>query len=148
MDYNIDYEFEGGFAFLTGKTIISIEKTDGELFFTLDTGDKYKLYHEQDCCESVYIEDICGDLDDLLNAPILLAEEVSSPEDFDEEEVREDADSCSAWTFYKMSTIKGSVTIRWFGSSNGYYSVGVSFDKIKIAIPWAKTISGPFLVLR
>lgn len=33
--------------------------------------------------------------------------------------------------FYKFSTIKGSVTVRWCGTSNGYYSTRVKFKKIE-----------------
>lgn len=120
------------FEDLLGKTLISISGAVGEdeVNFVLENGDTYQLYHEQDCCEDVWIEDICGDLSDLVGHPILLAEEsVNDPHD----EISSSADKYMShtWTFYRMSTIKGSVTIRWHGESNGYYSERVDFKKVK-----------------
>jgi len=91
---------------------------DNSITFYTITNDKYILFHEQDCCESVTIEDICGDTNDLLGMPILLAEEVSNTDD----PPRSEYDVCYTWTFYKLSTNRGSVTIRWYGESNGCYS--------------------------
>ena len=103
---------------LSGKTLKRVEnKNDEELWFYTE-GKAIRLYHSQDCCESVYIEDIVGSLKDLVGNPLLRAE------------VRtEDGESSYGdltYTFYELSTIKGSVTIRWYGSSNGYYSTRVS----------------------
>lgn len=113
---------------LLGHTLSGVENlNDAELVFTLENGDKYKLYHDQDCCESVTIDDICGDLSDLVGVPLLMAEEVSSdtkPDDVPEPEYSDDSET---WTFYKLATIKGYVTVRWYGSSNGYYSESVDF---------------------
>lgn len=67
---------------LVGKTLVSVERiigTDGysgdEIIFVTDNGEKYRLYHSQDCCETVEIEDICGELSDLVGSPICQAEE-------------------------------------------------------------------------
>ena len=124
-----DLKFEN----LKGKTLIAIDGKigDDEMIFTVDNGEKYKLYHSQDWCETVDIVDIAGDLNDLIYSPILLAEEIISEED----NILKDYDyndESHTWTFYKLSTIKGSVTIRWLGESNGYYSESVDFIKLGV----------------
>ena len=113
------------FSDLVGKILVEcyINHSDAlgedEIFFKLDNGEVYKLYHQQDCCEHVYVESIDGDLNRLLNQPILLAEENSnSGED-------KQGYGSETWTFYKLSTNLDSVNIRWYGSSNGYYSESV-----------------------
>lgn len=61
----------------------------------------------------------------MLHTPILQAEVRTSrenPEDFSAE-----YQESFTWTFYHLATIKGYVTIRWYGESNGYYSESVDF---------------------
>ena len=65
---------------LLGKTLVEVVVKDDEVYFTCDDGTKYKMYHMQDCCESVYLEDVIGDVDDLLGHPLLEAEEVTCNE--------------------------------------------------------------------
>ena len=77
------------------------------------------MFHDQDCCETVYIESIVGDIKDLTDNLILGAEEVISTS------VDVEWDTHSTYTFYKLKTKDGYVDIRWVGSSNGYYSEGV-----------------------
>jgi hypothetical protein len=109
---------------IIGKTITRIERiTDGEdqLHFYFDTGEKWVMLHYQDCCEYVYIENIIGDLDDLIGSPLTMAEERCGENPY--------ASESGTWTFYTFATIKGYVDIRWNGESNGYYSESVSFGK-------------------
>lgn len=119
------------------RIVVSEDKE--EIHIYTQDGAEYKMHHEQDCCESVSVEDIAGDLMDLIGSPILQAEESTNSEDSAREAEYED-DSYT-WTFYKLATIKGSVTIRWYGSSNGYYSERVDFVCVKEAPPvplWKK----------
>lgn len=107
---------------LIGKTFDKVvNRNDEVLLFESEEGQSYQFLHHQDCCESVMINDIVGDLEDLMNTPILGAEEAWSQTDTDYES--------QTWTFYKFRTIKGYVTVRWCGESNGYYSESVDFCK-------------------
>lgn len=115
---------------LVGKTLVCVrgaEKGGDEIIFTCSDGTIYLMYHEQVCCESVTIEDICGDVSRLLNTPILKAEDISSQ---CEEGPLGYYDDSYTWTWYHLATVKGYVTIRWYGESNGYYSESVDFAKL------------------
>jgi len=120
---------------LKGKILTKVEKiSDDQIIFEAKSGEKWLMYHNQDCCENVRVEDICGDLDDLIGYPLLQAEEVTShdnPPNIDPETIKYQGDSYT-WTFYKLATIKGSVTIRWHGESNGFYSESVDFARLEI----------------
>jgi hypothetical protein len=121
---------------LIGCIIDSIEVDPNKewIVFNCAHGERFKMWHDQDCCEGVTIEDICGDLDDLIGAPIVMAEEAVhdnvDPEGMDYHKNDEYRDSFT-WTFYKLATVKGYVTIRWYGESNGYYSESVTFSRME-----------------
>lgn len=114
---------------LLGQTIVYIANPEDELIFTTESSLIFKYYHSQNCCESVWLDDICGDLDNIKDNPILVAEERSQADP--------NASESGTWTFYEFATIKGSVTIRWIGESNGYYSEEVDL-KVSADIPKLK----------
>lgn len=114
-------------SILRGKTLVEINQGDDEIVFTCDDDTKYRMFHQQDCCESVYVESVDGNIMDLIGSPIVLAEEVSNNELFNGKP--EPADSFT-WTFYKLATLDTFVTIRWLGESNGYYSESVDIVEL------------------
>ena len=114
---------------LKGKTLIKIEQEEEKINFHVSDGSIYTMSHQQDCCEYVCVEDINGDLDDLVGYPLLQANEATS------DGTGHNGCESGTWTLYKFATIKGYVTIRWFGTSNGYYSEGVDVYKTRDEFP-------------
>jgi hypothetical protein len=117
---------------LVGRTLLRVEGEVGQdriTFFT-DNGEEYALWHQQDCCESVSVDDIVGDLNDLVGSPLTIAREDSNIPT-EPKEQGEYPDESFTWTFYNFATVKGYVTIKWYGSSNGYYSESVSFTRVR-----------------
>lgn len=113
------------FEDLKGKTLtkVTINERKDEIVFECTDGSKYRMYHEQDCCESVSIEDICGDLQCLINHKILEAYESGSTTD----PAPYSNPESYTWTYYRIRTMYDTVVIRWYGTSNGYYSESVDF---------------------
>jgi hypothetical protein len=112
------------FKELLGQTFDSVERSDEDESIIFTAGRRvYTMQHERDCCETVEIESIVGDLNDLVGSPILRAEEAVSNEPPEGKEA--DPYGSETWTFYKLATKKGYVDIRWYGESNGYYSENV-----------------------
>lgn len=91
---------------MIGKTFTAVtvndEKTEMDLHYE---GGRFRFEHMQECCESVYITDIEGDLDSLVGSPILVAQVVI--EDDTEEDDEHGRGEISQWTFYKVATVKG-----------------------------------------
>lgn len=120
------------FSTLKGKVIKEIrglEPGSEEITFITTDGYKYIMFHSQDCCESVSVDDVVGDVECLLNTPIQIAEErVSSDEP---PSASKWVDFSYTWTFYTLATVKGYVDIKWFGTSNGYYSESVDFLELE-----------------
>lgn len=127
------------FSDLLGKTLTEIigKKGDEEIIFVIDDGKRYRLWHDQDCCETVNVEDIVGEFSGLIGSPLTMAEEVRHDQDATPEgapaQPGEFPDESFTWTFYKLATINEYVTIRWYGTSNGYYAEGVDFDEVSNA---------------
>jgi len=117
------------FSDLKGKTIISITGAtvgNDRITFATAEGKSYLMYHSQDCCEGVQIEDIAGDVNDLIGSPVLQADEESNSDPIEGVEA---GDESFTWTFYRIATAKGLVVLRWLGTSNGYYSESVDFEE-------------------
>lgn len=78
MNYSEKYsEYESSYADkvtqlpILGKTITRIEgleKDNDEVYFYCSDDTFYRMYHYQDCCESVVIDDINGDINCLIGS--------------------------------------------------------------------------------
>ena len=108
---------------MVGKKVTGIYYD--EEYFQIRTDDcVYAFYHEQDCCESVYLTQVDGISDKIIGSRIVIAEVVVNQESVTGGSV--------TWSFYKIGTNKGMIDFRWQGESNSYYSETVDLIKIEV----------------
>lgn len=94
-----------------------------EILFSMQNGRAVRLFAPLDpgCDVDVYLENI-----DLTGSPTVLAEE-SHGRPMDPLDA---SDEPYTWTFYRLATVRGGVTLRWYGTPNGYYSERVEFEEL------------------
>lgn len=116
-DYPWIYSESIPFNTLKGKIITKIVNRDDRVEFYTNDG-RFTLISFESWCGNdvrVWLENKSDDFSGVLNSPVLLAEETS------------DSANGYSYTFYKLSTNKDSVTLRFCGESNGYYSEKMDF---------------------
>ena len=114
------------FSTLIGKKIVDargLSCGSNHVSILFEDGTAIKFYHSQSCCESVELDDIYGDKDDLIGSTLFKLELVTS-----NDRPRDRYDTSYTWSFYKFQTSKGYVDLRWYGCSNGYYSETVNVE--------------------
>lgn len=117
------------FSDLVGHTLNSVQymtEESHEVIFTSGPN-VWLMNHEQDCCESVYLDDVVGNPDHIVGYPIVSAIVTTSHND----PRHHDMNGSHTWTFYYISTVRGTVTLKWYGGSNGYYSEEVDFTQVE-----------------
>jgi hypothetical protein len=115
---------------LKGKTITSIQGSnsdDSDTIITTSDGSSYTLTHIQDCCENVRVYGTVGNIGDVLNEEVIVAED-TNPMDNPNAPDYKIYDSAT-WSQFRIVTNKGTFEIWWLGESNGYYSETVSVIK-------------------
>lgn len=107
---------------IIGKEVIKFYSSNDEddMIFECSDGSKYKLYHEQDCCETVnFIERKST----FLEVPFTI---FSINYDMDSKETE---DGSETDTYVTIQTDIGDMALFWHGESNGYYGESVELAK-------------------
>ena len=109
---------------LIGKTIKSItglSESSEVVIINFTDGSLITQTHDQDCCETVQVEQVDGPVAKHIGAKFYGLDE---KEIGNYEQVVNGYDSLTA-TFYTLKTSAGYLDWRWYGESNGYYSESV-----------------------
>ena len=113
------------FDTLVGRRITKITGAEaGSDFveFHCDDGTLFGMFHDQDCCESVDLHEFDGDPQRTIGLVTAAREETST-----DRPALSEWDDSHTWTFYVLETEGGTLHLRWYGTSNGYYGEGVDF---------------------
>ena len=113
---------------LVGETLtyVDTDENNDEIMLTTASGKIIKIFHEQDCCESVHIEDTEGNWHELIGKVIVEATNESTSEGEPPNEYSE------SWTRTTLTFKVDDATVisRWIGESNGYYSESVDIEMV------------------
>lgn len=117
------------------KKVVGLRQYSDEVIFICKDNYAVKMYHEQDCCESVYLDsaDSIDNNDDVYTDCNWCIMEIVDNVNWGAKS--EWTESCT-WTFYKMKTDKGYDTLRWYGESSGYYSEKVDLKVYRIEVDY------------
>ncbi len=122
------------------KSVVKVtdDYSQNSLVFVSYAGASFLFKHEHDFCEDVYIEAVEGDLGDLLNSPLLVAQEAycdgSIPGVYGTDFL--------IWTFYTFATLHGTVTVRWRNDSHGYIGCNGTISYFHtISVPGKATLT-------
>lgn len=108
---------------IVGSTFKSVKVGPGNepnhVVFITEDGRQFEMYHEQDCCEYVYLKKIKGSVDSLIGRKVTKAsvDYVHRGEGTETE-------------FAIQVEKRGTVKFIWLGISNGYYSETASFKEV------------------
>lgn len=111
---------------LVGETLSHVDAGEEQIMLTTESGRIIRIYHSQDCCENVEVEDTEGNWHELVGKVIVEASE----------EVKQDGDpppkNPDSWTRTTLRFKAGDSTVisRWLGESNGYYSESVDIEEL------------------
>ena len=105
---------------IISEIVVTKDSGDDSIDIKFEDGSYISMFHEQECCEAVWIEDIESnkDISDYKNAVVI--------DMYVTTRVNLNTEESATFTFYNLNTSKGSINIRWNGESNGYYSEEVS----------------------
>lgn len=109
---------------IIGETLAYVDIDCDGVMLTTRSGKVFRMHHAQDCCESVSIYDMEGNLHSLIGKPLVQASETVTDDPKPPE--HQYAESFT-WTVYEFKTDSDTCVMRWFGESNGYYSEDVDF---------------------
>ena len=95
------------------------------------SGREFLMQHDQDCCEEVGVESVTGCVARAVGEVITDAVVHTNKDEPGRADEHGYIAESHTWTYYTIRTQSETIVIRWYGSSNGYYSEEVSFYEEK-----------------
>ncbi len=112
-------KYVSGVEFIT-QNDMELKPNMEEVYFVMEDGTVFGFGHKQQCCENVCLLDVEPSSSEELRGAKIIESIVSSSSEEDP----------LVWTFYKIKTSKGYVTMRW-GGPLSYYGMEVDVIKFK-----------------